>query len=161
MTWRLTDLAVRLGMYGSQARKAHNMKKILLSLIPVGAVAGIVLSGLPASAATIHSGLPASAATINCSGDVCAQVTQGSFPGSETITAWAYDQTFAGYFIIDTSGDGSHKSPAQLSWTAGGPGYSITIGPNRGGFCSATAFALESQPNGNLYFAQIGAVSCS
>jgi hypothetical protein len=124
------------------------MKKILLSLIPVGAVAGIVMGGLPANAATIH-----------CSGDVCAQVTQGSFPGQETITAWAYDQAFAGYFVITTSGDGSHTSPTAI-WSAGGRGYSITIGPNRGGFCAASAFVtnVASVP---VPPAQIGGVYCS
>ena len=96
------------------------MKKILLSLIPAGAMAGIVLSGLPANAAT--SG-------ITCSGDVCAQVNQVSGQ-TATITAWAFDQCALGHFTITTH-YGVYNSPDQM-WNAGGPGYSFEVGvPSR------------------------------
>ena len=140
------------------------MKKILLSLIPVGAMAGIVLSGLPASAATIQSNAATTECVGNvcgqCSGDICAQVTSIYRENRVSITAWAYDANFTGGFAIATP-DRVYTSPVQ-EWLAGGGSagdqvYSFITGNLPDNPATITATALETLPV--LY--QIGQVSFS
>jgi hypothetical protein len=151
-------------MYGSQARKGHNMKKILLSLIPVGAVAGIALSGLPANAATIQPNAATTQCVGNvcgqCSGDICAQVTSIYRENRVGITVWAYDQNFYGYFTIQTiSPNPSSTAPDEFcaspnqTWLAGGGSagdqvYSYMTPDNLEKGTTITVTALED-PSGN------------
>jgi len=112
------------------------MKKILLALIPAGAVAGSVLGILPAHAASTFPP--------KCSGDVCAEVSVSA--AGTTITTWAYDQTFDGDFKIATI-DGVYASPVQ-TWEAGGPGHTFTVPGERGDFATAEAVGTLPQPPG-------------